>query len=107
MLMCFVVLVNSWQVLACICSCHHIGNCLDSCNAHKKKSSKFQVGFIDSLPEMYPVVKEWVEDVLMDEGNATILTLFACLVTVLYLRERQRRQVAAAANPQQHDDVAM
>jgi SEL1 protein len=65
----------------------------------KKKSSKFQVGFIDSLPEMYPVVKEWVEDVLMDEGNATILTLFACLVTVLYLRERQRRQVAAAANP--------
>lgn len=42
----------------------------------------------------------------MDEGNATILTLFACLATVLYLRERQRRQVAAA-NPQQPDDAPM
>lgn len=30
----------------------------------------------------------------MEEGNATILTLFACLLTVLYLRERQRRHVA-------------
>lgn len=89
----------------CICSCYHIGNCFDSCNA-QQKILKFQVRFIDSLPEIYPVVEEWVEDVLMDEGNATILTLFACLVTVLYLRERQRRQVAAA-NPQQPDDAAM
>lgn len=32
----------------------------------------------------------------MEEGNATILTLFVCLLTVLYLRERQRRHVAAA-----------
>ena len=71
-----------------------------------KEFSKFQVRFIDSLPEIYPVVEEWVEDVLMDEGNATILTLFACLVTVLYLRERQRRQVAAA-NPQQPDGAPM
>jgi SEL1 protein len=70
-----------------------------------KEFSKFQVRFIDSLPEIYPVVEEWVEDVLLDEGNATILTLFACLVTVLYLRERQRRQVAAA-NPQQPDGGA-
>lgn len=38
-----------------------------------------------------------MEDVLMEEGNATILTLFVCLLTVLYLRERQRRHVAAAA----------
>ncbi|GJN32517.1 hypothetical protein PR202_gb21031 [Eleusine coracana subsp. coracana] len=35
------------------------------------------------IPQIYPVVEEWVEDVLMDEGNAMILTLFACLVTVL------------------------
>ncbi|BAF11525.1 eRAD-associated E3 ubiquitin-protein ligase component HRD3 precursor [Oryza sativa Japonica Group] len=68
----------------------------------KNYDGSFLVHFIDSLPEVYPVVEEWVEDVLMDEGNATIFTLFACLVTVLYLRERQRRQ-AAAANPQQPD----
>ncbi|XP_037425517.1 ERAD-associated E3 ubiquitin-protein ligase component HRD3-like isoform X2 [Triticum dicoccoides] len=68
----------------------------------KNYAGSFMVNFIDSLPEMYPVVEEWVEDVLMDEGNATILTLFACLVTVLYLRERQRRQVVAD-NPQQPD----
>ncbi|KAK3151100.1 hypothetical protein QOZ80_3AG0241710 [Eleusine coracana subsp. coracana] len=66
----------------------------------KNYADSFLVHFIDSLPEIYPAVEEWVEDVLMDEGNATILTLFACLVTVLYLRERQRRQVAAANPPQ-------
>lgn len=38
-----------------------------------------------------------MEDVLLEEGNATILTLFVCLLTVLYLRERQRRHAAAAA----------
>ncbi|XP_059290447.1 ERAD-associated E3 ubiquitin-protein ligase component HRD3A isoform X3 [Lycium ferocissimum] len=54
------------------------------------------VHVIDSLPEVYPKVEAWVEDVLMEEGNATILTLFVCLLTVLYLRERQRRNVAAA-----------
>lgn len=52
---------------------------------------------IDSLPEVYPKVEAWVENVLLEEGNATILTLFVCLLTVLYLRERQRRHAAAAA----------
>lgn len=33
----------------------------------------------------------------MEEGNATILTLFVCLITVLYLRERQRRHAVLAA----------
>lgn len=33
----------------------------------------------------------------MEEGNATILTLFVCLLTVLYLRERHRRHVVAPA----------
>lgn len=60
---------------------------------------------IDSLPDLYPKVEEWVEDVILEEGNATILTLFACLLTVLYLRERQRRHAAAVgaevAPPQQ------
>lgn len=59
--------------------------------------SYLQVHFIDSLPEAYPKVEEWVENVLLEEGNATILTLFVCLITVLYLRERQRRQAVAAA----------
>lgn len=51
---------------------------------------------IDSLPELYPSLEAWVDEVLMDEGNATILTLFACLLAVLYLRERQRRQAVVA-----------
>lgn len=54
---------------------------------------------IDSLPEVYPKVGAWVENVIMEEGNATILTLFACLLTVLYLRERQRRHAVAGDIP--------
>lgn len=60
---------------------------------------------IDSLPDVYPKVEAWVEDVLLEEGNATILTLFVCLLTVLYLRERHRRHNAAAvgaAAPHNH-----
>ncbi|MFQ6667840.1 hypothetical protein Gotur_033722 [Gossypium turneri] len=63
------------------------------------------VHIIDSLPEVYPRVEEWVENVIMEEGNATILTLFVCLLTVLYLRERQRRHAIAAAGahePNEH-----
>lgn len=52
---------------------------------------------IDSLPESYPKLEAWVHNVLLEEGNATILTLFVCLLTVLYLRERQRRHAAVAA----------
>lgn len=51
---------------------------------------------MDSLPEVYPKVETWVENVVFDEGNATILTLFVCLITILYLRERQRRQFVVA-----------
>ena len=58
-----------------------------------------QVDIIDSLPSVYPKVDEWLKTVVMEEGNATILTLFVCLLTVLYLRERQRRQAVAAAPP--------
>jgi SEL1 protein len=49
------------------------------------------------LPDVYPKLEAWVENVLLEEGNATILTLFACLLTVLYLRERQRRQAVVVA----------
>lgn len=54
---------------------------------------------MDSLPEVYPKVETWIEDVVFEEGNATILTLFVCLITILYLRERQRRQVVVVADP--------
>ncbi|PIN22874.1 Extracellular protein SEL-1 [Handroanthus impetiginosus] len=60
-------------------------------------ANTFLVDMIDSLPEVHPKVEAWVENVIMEEGNATILTLFVCLLTVLYLRERQRRHAAAAA----------
>ncbi|KAF7822232.1 ERAD-associated E3 ubiquitin-protein ligase component HRD3A [Senna tora] len=63
----------------------------------KNYADSFLVDMIDSLPEFYPKLEAWVEDVLLEEGNATILTLFACLLTVLYLRERQRRNAAVAA----------
>ncbi|XP_076904665.1 ERAD-associated E3 ubiquitin-protein ligase component HRD3A-like [Bidens hawaiensis] len=59
----------------------------------------FLVDIIDSLPSVFPKVDEWVKNVVMEEGNATILTLFVCLLTVLYFRERKRRQAAAAAPP--------
>ncbi|GMH14097.1 hypothetical protein Nepgr_015938 [Nepenthes gracilis] len=68
----------------------------------KNYANSFLVHVIDSLPEVYPRVEAWVENVIMEEGNATILTLFVCLLTVLYLRERQRRHAGAAAQ-----DVAM
>ncbi|VFQ69788.1 unnamed protein product [Cuscuta campestris] len=69
-------------------------------------ADSFLVHAIDSLPDVYPKLEIWVEDVLMEEGNATILTLIVCLLTVLYLRERQRRHPAALvgqAPPHQPD----
>jgi len=39
----------------------------------------------------------------MDEGNATILALFVCLLTVLYLRDRQGQQHAVAMVHLQQD----
>ncbi|KAJ7970262.1 ERAD-associated E3 ubiquitin-protein ligase component HRD3A [Quillaja saponaria] len=67
----------------------------------KNYADSFLVPLIDSFPEVYPKVETWVENVLLEEGNATILTLFACLLTVLYLRERQRRHVAPVAGEAQ------
>ncbi|KAG5014852.1 hypothetical protein AAZX31_08G053400 [Glycine max] len=70
---------------------------LSSLWVRKNYADSFMVQVIDSLPELYPKLEAWVENVLLEEGNATILTLFVCLLTVLYLRERQRRQAAVAA----------
>ncbi|CAA6661823.1 unnamed protein product [Spirodela intermedia] len=61
----------------------------------KNYAGSFLVNAIDSLPEVFPQMEAWVEEVVLDEANGTILTLFVCLLTVLYLRERQRRQAAA------------
>ncbi|KAJ6874917.1 hypothetical protein NC652_034587 [Populus alba x Populus x berolinensis] len=63
----------------------------------KNYADSFMVHVIDSLPEFYPKIEAWVENVILEEGNATILTLFVCLLTVLYFRERQRRNAGVAA----------
>ncbi|KAL8139717.1 hypothetical protein V2J09_005738 [Rumex salicifolius] len=65
----------------------------------KNYADSIMVHFIDSLPELYPKVDVWIANVIMEEGNATILTLFVCLLTVLYLRERQRRNAGAGDIP--------
>ncbi|KAK9106039.1 hypothetical protein Scep_022883 [Stephania cephalantha] len=57
----------------------------------KNYADSFLVHIIDSLPDVYPKVGARIERMIMDEGNLTIVTLFVCLLTVLYLRERQRR----------------
>lgn len=75
---------------------------LGSLWVRKNYANSFLVDLIDSLPWVFPKVKVWVEDVFVEEGNATILTLFVCLLTVLYLRERQRRNAVAAAGEVAH-----
>ncbi|GMJ14894.1 EMS-mutagenized bri1 suppressor 5 [Hibiscus trionum] len=70
----------------------------------KNYADSFLVHAIDSLPGVYPRVEAWVESVIMEEGNATILTLFVCLLTVLYLRERQRRHAVVAAGPHEPNE---
>ena len=52
---------------------------------------------IDSLPEVYPKIKGWVENVILEDGNAMILALFVCLLTVLYFREQRRNVIPAVA----------
>ncbi|XP_074559732.1 ERAD-associated E3 ubiquitin-protein ligase component HRD3-like [Curcuma longa] len=69
----------------------------------KHYADNFLIKMIDSFPELYPRIEAWVNEILLDEGNATILTLFACLLAVLYLRERQRRQVIAPAGHPDHN----
>ncbi|EEF31901.1 ERAD-associated E3 ubiquitin-protein ligase component HRD3A [Ricinus communis] len=82
---------------------------LTSLWVRRNYADSFLVNLIDSLPGVYPKVEAWVENVILEEGNATILTLFVCLLTVLYLRERQRRHaggVGEAAVPQQPLELA-
>lgn len=65
-------------------------------------ANSFLVRTIDSLPDLYPKLEAWVENIILEEGNATILTLFVCLLAVLYLREWQRRHAVVP----QADDAA-
>ncbi|KAJ6677109.1 ERAD-ASSOCIATED E3 UBIQUITIN-PROTEIN LIGASE COMPONENT HRD3A-RELATED [Salix viminalis] len=67
----------------------------------KNYADSFMVHAIDSLPEFYPRIEAWVENVVLEEGNATILTLFVCLLTVLYFRGRQRRNAGEVGIPDQ------
>ncbi|CAM8912132.1 unnamed protein product [Rhodiola kirilowii] len=57
----------------------------------KNYANSFMVDLIDSLPFLYPKVEAWVDTLLLEEENVAILTLVACLMAVLFLRERQRR----------------
>ncbi|KAF9671302.1 hypothetical protein SADUNF_Sadunf12G0033200 [Salix dunnii] len=70
---------------------------LSSLWIRKNYAGSFMVHVIDSLPEVYPRIKGWVENVILEDGNAMILALFVCLLTVLYFREQRRNVVPAAA----------
>jgi SEL1 protein len=48
-----------------------------------------QIKLLDALPEAMPKIGDWSKKILLDEGNITMATLFVCLVTVLYLRQRR------------------
>ncbi|KAK3008901.1 hypothetical protein RJ639_014934 [Escallonia herrerae] len=54
----------------------------------KNYAKSLLVDIIDSLPEVRPKVEAWVENVVMEEGNATILTLFVCLLTLVEVIKR-------------------
>jgi SEL1 protein len=54
---------------------------------------------MDSLPQIIVRVGDSFTGFFMDEGNVTLVTLFVCLLTVLYLRQRQRRVVAVNIQP--------
>ena len=59
---------------------------------------------IDYLPDMLPKLGKWLKKTLIDDGNVTLVTLFACLLTVLYLRDRQRRMAAQVVHLPQVDN---
>ncbi|KAG6551776.1 hypothetical protein Mapa_006593 [Marchantia paleacea] len=66
-------------------------------------ANSFLVRFIDALPDAIPhSFGNYLNSISIDEGNATLATLFVCLLTVLYLRQRHRRVavVPPAEQPQ-------
>ncbi|KAG0607065.1 hypothetical protein M758_8G000400 [Ceratodon purpureus] len=58
----------------------------------QKYSGSIIMKLVDGLPNARPNVEEWFKFFSADDGNATLITLdLMCLLTVLYLRQRQRR----------------
>ncbi|CAK9276017.1 unnamed protein product [Sphagnum jensenii] len=60
----------------------------------------FIVKAMDSLPETAMKVGDSFMGFFVDEGNVTLVTLFICLLTVLYMRQRQRRTMPVNIQPQ-------
>jgi SEL1 protein len=59
----------------------------------------FIVKAMDSLPETAMKVGDSFMGFFVDEGNVTLVTLFICLLTVLYMRQRQRRTMPVNIRP--------
>lgn len=55
---------------------------------------------IDSLPEMQTNIKDWFNNMTVDELDALLVSLLLSLFFVIYLRQRHRLEVAAAAAAQ-------
>jgi SEL1 protein len=62
-------------------------------------SDCLQVKAMDSLPETAMKVGDSFMGFFVDEGNVTLVTLFVCLLTVLYMRQRQRRTMPVNIRP--------
>ncbi|XP_002989053.2 ERAD-associated E3 ubiquitin-protein ligase component HRD3A [Selaginella moellendorffii] len=62
----------------------------------QRNEESMLVKAIDMLPELSKQFTTWARDFTtafsIEEGNATLLTLVVCLVTVLYLRSLRRQQ---------------
>ncbi len=56
-----------------------------------------QVRAIDSLPEAQTNIEDWFNNMTVDELDALLVTLLVSLFFVIYLRQKHRLEVAAAA----------
>jgi len=55
---------------------------------------------IDSLPDTKINLEDWFNNMTVDELDALLVTLLTSLLIVIYLRQRHRREFAAAAPAQ-------
>ncbi|KAJ7526127.1 hypothetical protein O6H91_17G083700 [Diphasiastrum complanatum] len=63
--------------------------------------NSYLVTWIDMLPGVRFEAGDFFQKISFDDGNATLVTLIVCLLTVLYLRQRQRRRGNAGLHPAQ------
>lgn len=54
---------------------------------------------IDSLPNAQTNLEDWFNNLTVDELDALLVTLLTSLLIVIYLKQRHRREFAAAAAP--------